>query len=132
MEKNGQVAKIARALVRETAANISDYSDREEEFRLRFEELVSVHQELQLAQNTLENADGVGPTHQAVTALSASVKECDEEAFISLMQNLIDTDPNLAAIINDCFCSLYSARDCGELTTIGRKALPRIEGILFG
>jgi hypothetical protein len=132
MNKKEQVAKIAHALVRETAANISDYSDREEEFRQRFAALVTVHQEAQPERRIGETAHGVAPVQQVVTALCATVKKRDAKLFISLMQYLVDADAILLAIVNDLLTDLCAAQGWGGLSSHQRKALPLIEAVLFG
>jgi hypothetical protein len=132
MSKEEQVAKIARALVRETAANIADYADREEEFRQRFEALVAVQQEAQPVQRFGASAHGVDAVQQVVNALAADVKKRDEKVFINLMQYSVDVDAILLAIVNDLLTDLCWAQGWGGLSTQERKALPRIEAILFG
>lgn len=132
MSKSEQMAKIAKALIRETAANIEDYADRDEEFRHRFETMVAVQQEAQPALQHGTTAHGHDAVQQVVTALCAIVMKRDLKILIGLMQYILEADAILLAIVNDLYTDLCSALGWGGLSDIERKALPRIEMIVFG
>lgn len=132
MSKSEQVAKIAKALIRETAANIADYEYRDEEFRHRFETMVAVQHQAQPLLQVGGATHGHDAAQQVVTALCAIVKKRDVKILIGLMQYILEADAILLAIINDLYTDLCSALGWGGLSDIERKALPRIEMIVFG